>query len=137
MSTQKDDKVTKEVALKEVKKWLDFKRCNQKKREEHDDAIEYLADSIVQGILILTKDMIFKHTLIFPVGEEGMIKEISYKPRLKMSEIEAKSGNLKSGNTQALIRSYVCALTDQATGIIKELDTEDNRIAQSIATFFL
>jgi len=137
MSSNSKDKVTKEVALKEVKKWLDYKKYNNKKREENEDAIEHLAECIVEGTLVLKPDFVFEHTLIFPVGEGDMISKLSYKPRLKMSEIEAKSAKIKASNTQALVRSYICALTETASGIIKDLDTEDNRVAQSIATFFL
>ena len=137
MSATNNDKVTKEVALKEVNKWLDFKKVSEKKREENDDAIESLADAIVEGVLVLKSDKRFVQTLLFPIGDEGAIKTLTYKPRIKMSEVEARSQKVKPGDTQGIIRGYICALTEQAAAIIKELDTEDNRISRSIATFFL
>jgi hypothetical protein len=126
--------VDPEMAMNEVEKWLDFKRCSAKKREDSKDAIQTLADGISDGLLILNEDFSLTQTLLFSVGE---IKMLKYRARLKMSDIEQWTANIKAGNTHALIRGYVCALTECISSVIKELDTEDNRIAQSVATFFL
>ena len=62
---------------------------------------------------------------------------LKFKPRLKMGEIQSKSQNLKAGDTFALITAYICALTKINSGIIKEMDSEDYKIAQSVVIFFL
>lgn len=135
--SKNEAKVTKSVARKDIVRWLDFKKVNEKKREDSEDSIEELINAICDGNIIVKEDCTIEHTLIFPQGEGGMIKVLTYKPRLKMSEIEARSAKVKPGNSQEIIRAYICALTEQPSAIIKELDTEDNRISRSIASFFL
>jgi len=135
------EKVNKEVALKEVTKWLDHKKIDEKKREESEVQIETIVDAIVAGNLSLNKEFVFTHTLKFEILAESdgsvVAKEFKYKPRLKMAEIEAKMVNVDSSNSFGLIAAYVAALSGQSAAILKLMDTEDNKIAQAIAMFFL
>lgn len=133
-------KISTELAIKEVHKWLDFKKVDEKKREDSKDNIEALAHSISMGYLSLDKDFNFIQKLKFPIEADDksiVASELKYKPRLKMAEIESKTANIKATEFTALIRAYVSALTESNSGIIKQLDTEDNKVAQSIAIFFL
>ncbi len=137
---EKATKVSKEVALKEVEKWLDYKRVDDKKRADSKDNVEALADAISFGYLILDKDFNLVHTLKFPLlNEDGSVavKEFKYKPRLKMGEIQNKTQNIKATDTFALITAYISALTDSNSGMVKQMDSEDYRVAQAIAIFFL
>lgn len=132
-------KVSKEVAEKEVNSWLKHKKLDDEQIEDKKDVIKLLVSSIVSGCLILDKKtFVFTQILKFPIGNDESIKELKFKPRMKVSEIDAKSQNQKSGGgTNKVLRPYVCALTEQNSAIIAELDTEDNRIATAIGTFFL
>lgn len=136
-----EKKVTQEVAEKDVKSWLKFKKVGAKKQEDSRDAIETMISAIVEGSLVYSEsNSVFKLTLLHPIkfdDDSSAIDVLTFKPRIKMADIEAKSNNVKAGNGQSLIMSYVCALTDQNSGIIRQLDTEDNRTATAIATFFL
>lgn len=137
---EKATKVSKEVALKEVEKWLDYKRVDEKKRADSKDNIEALADAIAFGYLVLDKDFNLVHSLKFPLlNEDGSVaaKEFKYKPRLKAGDVQNRTQNIKATDTFALIGAYVSALTDLNSGMVKQLDTEDYRIAQAIAIFFL
>ena len=51
--------------------------------------------------------------------------------------INAKMKGVKSGDSDGRIVGYIAALTDQPSGIITSLDTEDNSLAQQIVAFFL
>ena len=130
----KTDVIAIEVAQKEVEKWLDFKKVDEDKRADNAEGINALAKSVSKGYLRLNENHEFIQTLKFPIGD---LKELKYKPRLKMNEIHVKSTNVKAGDANGLITAYICALTDTNSGLIKEIDTEDNRIAQQIAIFFL
>lgn len=128
--------VAKEVAEKDVNKWLDYKKVDPGKREEFSDNIDNLVNAISAGHLVYKNNELVQ-TLKFPVGKDDAVKVLKYKARIKMSEIEARSQNIKGSSHHGILRAYICALTETHSDIIKELDTEDNRIAQSIATFFL
>jgi len=133
-----ESKVSKEVALKEVNKWLDYKKVDETKRSESSDAIEAIAKCIEAGHLSYSsKDNTFVQTLKWPIGADSSIKELTYKARLSMNDVHVRTKNVKSGDAHGLITAYICALTEQNSGLIGGLDTEDNRVAQSIATFFL
>lgn len=127
-------------AKKEVNKWLDFKKVDQEKRDENTDNIDALAKAISVGYLVMDKDFNLIQTLKFPMQDQDgkdSFTTLKFKPRLKMGEIQSKSQNLKAGDTFALITAYICALTKINSGIIKEMDSEDYKIAQSVVIFFL
>ncbi len=129
--------VSREIATTEVYKWLDFKKINEKKRDAQKDQIESLIDALVDGSLILNPDFTFTQTLKFPTEGELKIITLDYKPRLKMQAIHAAMGGVKSGDVDGRVLAYIAALTSTTKAIIKDLDTEDYSISQSIAIFFL
>ena len=130
-------KISKDVAKEEVDKWLDCKRVNEKKRESYEDNIETLIDAVAAGILVLNEDNAFIHNLIFPLKGELPIKELVYKPRIKVSAIHTHLKGVKTSDADGRICAYVAALTSKPRAVITDLDTEDFSIAQSIAVFFL
>ena len=137
---EKTAAVSKEIADQEVEKWLDFKKIDQDDIKDIDDQKTPLSLAIQKGYLSLDSDMVFHHKLKFPIEDvDGniVLDKISYKPRLKMWEIESKTKGVDMKNTFALIRAYMCALTDLNSGMLKKLDSSDNKIAQGIALFFL
>ena len=134
------EKVNLDQAKKEVNKWLDFKKVDQEKREENADNIDALAKAISVGYLVLDKDFNFIQELKFPIEDsdgQPVQTQLKFKPRLKMGDIQNKTQNLKAGDTFALITAYICALTNINSGIIKLMDSEDYKIAQSVVIFFL
>ena len=134
-------KIPLETAQAEVDKWLDFKKVKDQKRENNKEQIELIVDAICEGTLVLDeKTLVFTHKLSFPLGssdKEGTIKELTYKPRLMVRDINAKMKGVKAGDSDGRIVGYIAALTDQPSGIITSLDTEDNSLAQQIVAFFL
>jgi hypothetical protein len=131
-------KVSIDAATKEVEAWLDYKKVDSEKRAASSDNIEGLAKAISSGSLRYNpKDNTFTQSLKWPIGEDSPINELTYKSRLSMKDVTIRTKNVNSGDAFGLIQAYVCALTGQNSGIIGCLDTEDNRTAQSIASFFL
>lgn len=132
-----DSKVPKKLAEKEVDSWLDYKRVKPKKREENKSSVETLVDGFECGVLSLnpqTKEIDFK--LDFPIGNEGAIKKLTFKPRLKVGDAHAKLKGVGAGDVDGRIAAYVAALTDKNTALIREIDSEDYSFAQAIAIFF-
>lgn len=133
-------KVNLEQAKKEVEKWLEFKKIDADKIEENSENIASIAKAISSGHLYLDDDMSFVQKLKFPfMDADGGVSSdtLKYKPRLKMGDIQTRTQNLKSNDTFALITAYICALTEMNSGLIKNMDSEDYKISQSIVLFFL
>lgn len=126
--------VSLEIAAAEVEKWLDVKKVNKKKRIENAKLIEELTSLVEDGTLCLTDNFIWKHKLIFPIGENEQIKELTYKPRISVDEIINAS---KGVPNEELGLVYISILTGQVKGIVKKLDLSDYTISQTIAGFFL
>lgn len=133
-------KINLKTAEVEIKRWLDYKKVKGKKRESLQDNIDNMVDSIVDGTLVLQEDFKLVHTLSFPLKNERgevTIKELIYKPRLQVRDINVKMKGLKPTDADGRIIGYTRALTDQPAEVIKSLDTEDNTLAQHITGFFL
>lgn len=132
-------KVAREVAQAEIEKWLDYKKIKEAKREAEETTTETIVDAICDGTLVLNKDYTFTHKLAFPLKSDGedTLKELTYKPRLEVREINTKMKGIKPSDADGRIMGYIAALTDQPRGVLTRMDTEDNRIAQAFATFFL
>lgn len=128
-------KVDKKVSEKDLNSWLDFKQVDESKRDKAN--VELLTDAISSGVLVVREDFHLVQKLKFEIGDEIKIKELIYKPRLKMSDIKPYTRQVSASDTFGLLTAYVCALTGHPSKVIDELDTEDNRIAQAISTYFL
>lgn len=130
-------KIAKEVAEKEITDWLDFKKVSEAKRDTYKDNIETLTNAISEGLLTRSTDNQLVQVLKFEVGEEKKVNELSFKPRLMISEIHTSMKGEKSTDADARVLGYISALTGQPKGIIKKLDTEDYAVGQAIALFFM
>lgn len=132
------EKISKEVATREVEGWLDFKKVSEVKREQKKPFLDNLIGYVMEGTLVLKEDKTFVHTLKFEIGEGSTsIKTLEYKPRINMQQVRAQLQGVKSEDGEARLAGYVAVLTSQNSGIMKALDTEDNSVAESIAVFFL
>ena len=129
--------INKEIAESEISKWLDFKKVSSKRRESKQENIDALIDAVIDGHLVLNENNSFTHTLKFPIGENGQITKLEYKPRLEVKEIQLQMQGIKSTDLHGMILSYVSALTGKAKGIVSAMDSEDYTIAQGIAIFFM
>ncbi len=131
-------KVNRETATADINAWLDAKRVSTKKREAYSDSIETLIDAVEMGDLVLRKaDNFLIQTLQVPTDGEAPVKTLEFKPRLQVFEIHKQQENEKATDSNVIILAYVAALTGQVKGVIKKLYTDDYRICQSIAIFFL
>lgn len=130
-------KVTREIAQQDIDRWLDFKKVGQSKREKKSEEIDNLVDSVADGYLVVNDDYTLKHILKFPLEGGIPVKELIYQTRLEAVKIKSRMQNLKAGDGHGVLMGYICALTDQAAGIIGKLDTEDYNIAGCIVVFFV
>lgn len=131
------EKVSKEVAGKEIEAWLDYKKVSESKREASAESIATLVNAICDGALSKQDDNTLVHELKFPLENEMSLTKLEYKPRLAMSAIHTQLQGVKPSDADGRLIAYVAALTGKAKGIIKGLDTEDYAIGQAVAIFFL
>lgn len=128
-------KISKELAVLEIEKWLDFKKVKPKKREAYKDAIESLTDYVAEGILVLNEDFSLTQNLDFPIGIEKQFKSLDYKARIDVSTLQRQMSGVSTGDGRIL--ATIAALTGQEKAIVSKMDTEDYSVASSIAVFFL
>lgn len=138
--------VSKEVADKEVSKWLDFKKVSQKKREEKEEQINSISEHIQDGVLVYdenTGELI--HKLNFEISPDAINKnvdtvsfsEIKYSPRVKVDAIEKATNGIDAKNFTALIMAYVSAISGKPKKLIGQMDSSDYKVAQDVAIFFM
>jgi hypothetical protein len=131
-------KISSEIAEKEVAAWLKYKGVSERKAEAQKDNIDTIKEAIEDGNLTLDPEtMIFTQILKFPIGEKDSIKEFKFQPRIKLNAIRQQLNNVKSTDTIGLLSAYVSALTSQPKDILLNMDTEDYKVGQAIAIFFL
>jgi hypothetical protein len=126
--------VDQSVAKNEIQQWLDFKQIDDIKKETQKDSIEKLESSIVDGSLTFDPETHeLTQNLKFAVGS---IDKLTYKPRLTRGDLAARTKGVAINDLEGRIDAYICALTNNTVNVIKQMDTEDFGIAQSIAGFF-
>lgn len=129
--------VSKDVAQADINKWLDSKKIGSLKREAQENQINVLIEAICDGYLKVEEDCTLVHTLKFPPTEGKTIKELRYKSRLTLKEVNAQLQGVKATDVDGRIMAYAAALTGEVKGIIARFDTEDAGIVQAIVLFFI
>ena len=134
------NKISLDLAKKEVSKWLDHKKVSDSKISELKEQKKIIESAISDGDLYLDESFYLVQKLKFEVLDDDnnpFLTELKYKPRLRVDEIEAKQKHMDSTTAAGVTCSYVSALTGESSALIKKIDTEDNKIAQAICMFFL
>jgi len=131
-------KVSEEVAIQEVNKWLDAKKVSPEKREENQKSIDELVNYVKSGNIIVKDDLKLTQILNFEIGEEDKINEFNYRNRISLDDIHKRliGAGVKAGDVDGRIRVYVAALTDKPYATIGKLDSSDWSVASTIAGFF-
>ncbi len=132
--------VSKEVATKDIDRWLDYKKVRDSKREANKEYIDSLVAAVCDGLLVVNDDLTITQTLLFPIEDkEGKdaFKTLEYKARLNVSLLHLHMNGIKPGDNDGRLLAHVAALTAKPKELIKKIDTEDYGIALSIAVFFV
>ena len=90
------------------------------------------------GTLELLENGSIKQTLLFPIGANEHLKELTFKPRITVKEINgAKNKNAKGFDTDSYITDRLVALTGINRELILNLDTVDAGVCNTIVVFFV
>jgi hypothetical protein len=131
-------KVAIEVAEKEVTAWLDYKRVKESVREEKKEAIAELVKCVSDGDLVINQDTFeIEHALLFPIENEISTTKLFYKPRVNADKIQVALKGIKSDDLHGMLLAYGAAISNNPKKLIAALDTEDYKIMQKVAVFFM
>lgn len=132
------EKVSIDVAISDVVRWMDHKRVPEKRRNALQAAQDTLVDAITDGSLILEDDFKWRHILVFPLEGEVGVTELKYKSRLTDLDTEPYKKIVKGLDFDSQMKQTKLALTGQPLGVISKLDSStDKQIADAIALFFV
>ena len=137
---QENQIVTAEEAREQVKRWLDFKRVPEHKRQIHDDSISVLEGAITDGILSVDDNHFLRHVLLFPLtaADGTEITVLKYRPLLSLAALKQRFGKTYvKVEAHTVIGNYAAALTDRLVSEIDQIDTEDKAITEAIVCFYL
>lgn len=124
-----------QTAESDINRWLDYRNVKPAKRESrYKPFIQTLVDAVCDGSLRVDDNHNLVQTLSVPFQGEIVIKELVYKPRLRVDEVKIK---VDQDDAFSMLTPYVAALTNQPLGLIRKMDTSDWDIARDIANFFM
>jgi hypothetical protein len=135
--------LTADKAMIEINKWLEFKDVDAEDRVMYQANLKRMANAMVSGRLSLNADtMVFTQKLKFPLTDakdksKVILAEISFQPRCAGGDLKRASQNVKSTDFDGKVLAYIAALTGESPGYIDKLDSEDLKVGQSIAVFFM
>lgn len=130
-------KVAKEQAEKEINGWLDYKKIGTSKREALKENIETLVEAVAEGQLVVNTDFNLVYTLKFETEGAEPVKELKFKPRLKVKELNKALTGVKATDADARLVAYAAAMSDMPKAIFEGLDTADYSFVQALVVFFL
>ncbi len=136
----KEQKVSLEQAQAEVQEWLDYKKITDREREKMQEFEDVLIDNIVDGYLQIDESYNFTYQMKFPIQDEDgneALSKLTFKPRLDVLSKDKALRGVKSDDSEGRQIAYVSALTNVAKGLLKKMDTEDNKVCTAIIMYFL
>lgn len=131
------EKVTKEIAVQEVEKWLDYKRIKQSQRDSQKAQIDVLIEAVMYGDITISDSAdTIEQVLAMPV--KGLdINTLTYQSRITVMDLHKATDGVKATDFDGRLVAYVSALTGKSPSHLKKMESEDFKIAQAIAVFFM
>lgn len=130
--------MSRDLAEQEVNLWLDYKRVKDSVRETQKAQIGVLIDAVQYGdVTINTTTFAITQKMSFPEATGGLYSELVYKARISIGELQRACAAVKIGDFDGRIAAYVAALTDKGVSHILKMDSDDFKVAQAIAVFFM
>lgn len=131
--------LSKELAEIEVQKWLNLRQVRNSVRIKCKQHIETLVDAMCDGILSL-EDNGLKQQLQFPIenkDNEVVLSELLHKNRFKVKQLSEQVEGVSVENFVEFNLSYIAAITDTPRVFVSNMEHDDFKIAQAVASFFM
>ena len=126
--------VSEATAIADVTRWLDSKKISPNQRTKSASEIEKLQECVVDGTLVIDENCTITHNLMFP---KENLKTLNYKNRATSLDFEPYRKNVAASDVYGQLKAIAAGLTETSNGIIATLDSEDLKITQAIAVFFM
>lgn len=129
--------ISKEQAVIEIEKWLDYKQVSDKRRVDNKAQIENLVSAIESGKLILDDDNNLVYNLNFALGKNEEVKQLTFKPRLTLNDKLIHLKNVSPSDFDGRLAGIAKALTGVNGALLNQIDSEDEQILRDISLFFI
>lgn len=129
-----------ERAWDDMNRWFDRKKVTRATRDKQKESAEAIVEEIVAGNITIDDACNINYKLKFPIQDESgsdEITQLKFKPRITAEAVIMRMKNIGATEFEAKLLAYAAALTGNALPVLKKLDSEDVKICQSIAIFFL
>jgi hypothetical protein len=130
-------KISKEIATKDVERWLEFKKVSEKRREKKAESIETLIDLVMNGVLVIEEDLKITQVLCHPLKNEQPVEKLVYAPRIDVAKIHAAMKGVSAEDFHGMIVAYGQALTALPKKVLTAIDSEDYVGLNAVAIFFM
>lgn len=132
------DQISQEVAQSEINNWLKKRKVFKSQIEQNKGSIDLLVDAMVEGLLTYdpTTNKLTQ-TLLFPLGDGGVTKEIVWGFRLNQEMQDPHMKGLDIQDIEGRFAAMTAALTESPKSLYKKLDTADSKVSKAILVFFL
>lgn len=127
---------TKENAVKEVTAWLDYKKIKNNQRETNSALVDLLVEAVQYGTITIDSNT-FEITQKLDNPVPGLLNDLKYQPRITVGDLHKVTSVVKSGDIDGKVCAYIAALTGKGLSHIQKLDSEDYKVGQCIALFFM
>ena len=132
--------ISREKATQEITVWLDYKKVKDSQREANKAQVDALIDGVQCGNLsmnettfALTQKLDVTDNISTLIGGDSL----TFKARCCIGELQRASANVKAIDFDGKITAYIAALTGNSFSHIQKMDSEDYKIGQAIAVFFM
>lgn len=137
-ATTTTEKVSKEIAEKEVTAWLESQHVTIEQSKIMLGAFNKMVAGVMNGILTIdesTREI--KQRLIYPVGVEAKINDLSYRTNITTGEIELKSEQIEKFPGANNDHAWCGAMTGTELSVITRMHVKDWNYAHAIVLFFM
>lgn len=128
--------IAKEIAQKDVSKWLDFQEISESNRTKHQASIDRIVEAVELGNVIINDDNTITQKLKHPLGE-AKVSAINFAASLTVGEINTQMNKATEDNAMSVPISYICAATGELKGVIVKMNNKDYKVSDSIILFFM
>lgn len=130
--------VSKEIAKKDLDRWLDFHEINEDQKADTEANINIMIAGIQSGRIIINEDCTLIQNLKHPFGKEKSINKLVYTSGgLPIGEVDSAKTAINKENDSRNSIAHISVATNTAVDIINKMSSKDLNTAAAIILFFI
>lgn len=128
--------VSQGVAVKDVNRFLDYRKVSDKRREEFKDQVDSLVEMVMDGDMVVNDDCSITYKIAFT--EDLPWSELKFMPRVKTRVVhEILRNHVKGSDGDGRVYAYLAAHSGITFGEVRLLDSFDSSRLSSLALFLM